>query len=142
VAGSKIKLESMSIIYYLKRRVSKMKKSFAYFLVTILLLAVTLSGCGGGSSDKKNEFKTFGLIDPPVTGTINQTDHTIAVTVPKDTELGEFVATFTFSGDKVWVGSVEQISGVTENDFSSSICYVIAGSDGTAQPYVVTVTRP
>jgi hypothetical protein len=30
-----------------------MKKLPAYFLVTILLLAVTLSGCGGGSSDKK-----------------------------------------------------------------------------------------
>lgn len=71
---------------------------------------------------------------------------TIAVTVPYDpygigTAVKSMKATFansTFSTVKV--GSVEQKSGETANDFSSPVTYTVTANDGSTKSYVVTVT--
>jgi len=51
-------------------------------------------------------------------------------------------ATFTTSADitSIKVGGVDQVSGVTANDFSSPVTYVVTAQDETTKDWVVTVT--
>jgi glycopeptide antibiotics resistance protein len=75
-----------------------------------------------------------------VTGTINETGKTIAVTMPFGTDFTALVATFTTTGSIVKVGSTLQISGTTANNFTSSVVYTVTAADATTQDYIVTVT--
>lgn len=50
------------------------------------------------------------------------------------------IATFTTNGEKVLVNGLEQISGVTSNDFTMPITYSIVSADGTVENYVVNLT--
>ncbi|MDO8721122.1 MAG: ice-binding family protein [Syntrophales bacterium] len=76
-----------------------------------------------------------------VTGAINETAKTIAVTMPFGTDVTGLIATFTTTGTPpVTVGGVNQISGTTPNNFTSSKAYIVTAADGTAATYTVTVT--
>jgi hypothetical protein len=74
-----------------------------------------------------------------VVGTINETKRTIAVTMPFGTDVTALVATFTKIGVSVNVGSTLQISGVTDNDFTSPVVYKVTAADASTQDYTVTV---
>jgi hypothetical protein len=74
------------------------------------------------------------------TGTVDEVNHTIAVTVPYGTSVTNLVATFTTTGQTVKVGSTVQASGVTANNFSSPVTYTVVAADSSTQNYVVTVT--
>ena len=78
-----------------------------------------------------------GLADD-VTGAIAAA--TIEVTVPFGTDVTGLVATFTTTGAGVAVGGAAQTSGVTPNDFTSPVAYVVTAGDGTTHAYTVTVT--
>jgi N-acetylneuraminic acid mutarotase len=67
------------------------------------------------------------------------TGSNIAVTVPNGTSLTSLVATFTTTGVSVFVGSTQQISGSTPNDFTSTVSYVVHAADGSTATYNVTV---
>ncbi len=82
---------------------------------------------------------SFQGLTPPVTGVINEAVHTIALTVPRGTDLHALVATFTVAGASVAVGGTPQVSGTTANDFSSPVTYRVTAFDGSTQDYVVTV---
>jgi len=84
-------------------------------------------------------FSVQGLA-PPVTGTVTEADHTIAVTVPFGTDVSALVATFTTSGAAVKVGGALQTSGTTANNFRSPVTYIVTAADVSTQDYVVTVT--
>lgn len=84
-------------------------------------------------------FEFRGLF-PVVVGHINETDHTIALAVPFGTGLEYVKATYSTTGVSVTVGGVPQISGFTDNDFTSPVTYTVTAADGTTQDYVVTVT--
>jgi len=88
------------------------------------------------SSDK--ELSTFSL--GGVTGSINQTAHTIGVNVPNGTSVTALVATFTTTGASVLVNAVTQTSGATANDFTNPVTYTVVAADSSTQNYVVTVT--
>jgi len=75
-----------------------------------------------------------------VTGTINKTAKTIAVTVPNGTSVTALAATFTSTGTVVKVGTTTQISGTTKNNFTTSKDYIVTAADGTMATYTVTVT--
>jgi hypothetical protein len=81
-----------------------------------------------------------------VTGAINKTAKTIAVTLPYGTtDLTALVATFSTTGSSVTVVATGlQASGTTANDFSSSVttpvAYTVTAADGTTAIYNVTVT--
>ncbi len=80
---------------------------------------------------------------PASTGTtIDQSAHTIAVTVPYGTDLTDLVASFTTSGAVVAVGSTPQTSRTTANDFTSPVTYTVTAPDASTQDYTVTVTAP
>jgi ribosomal protein L21E len=99
------------------------------------------NGGGGGvtlSSDKA--ITSFSFVLPAVTGIINETAKTIAVTVPVGTNLTALVATFTTTGTGVKVGTMSQTSIATPNNFTSPVAYVVTAADASTATYTVTVT--
>ena len=82
----------------------------------------------------------FSFADPAATGVVNETLHTIALTVPFGTDVTALVATFTITGASVAVAGTPQTSGVTANDFTNPVTYTVTAADGTTQDYLVTVT--
>lgn len=65
----------------------------------------------------------------------------IDVEVPYGTSLTALVASFTISEKATaYIGLVEQISGVTANNFTNPVTYTVEAEDGTTLDYVMTVT--
>lgn len=76
-----------------------------------------------------------GVIDETVT------PNTIAVNLPKGTDVTALLATFTTTGTSVKVGATVQISTATANDFTTSpVAYAVTAADGSTATYNVTVT--
>ncbi len=77
-----------------------------------------------------------------VDGTIDNVNHTVAITLPYGTDVTNLVATFTLSGGaSAKVGGVDQVSGVTVNNFTNPVVYTVTADDGTTtQDWTVTVT--
>ncbi len=73
-------------------------------------------------------------------GAINQVDKTITVAMLHGTSKTALTASFITTGESVTVGSIEQTSGVTPNDFTTPVTYRVHAADGSTQDYVVTVT--
>jgi len=76
---------------------------------------------------------------PGATGVITEPAHTVAVTVPSGTNVKALVATFTATGASVKIGAVTQVSGVTPNDFTAPVAYIVTAADATTATYTVTV---
>lgn len=124
------------------------KRSFALnSQVEILNLAGAIAGKSSGVSIR---YKTspdakaltlfnFKGLSPSVEGFINESMKTITLTVPQGTDVKEMVADFEYIGEKVLVGSVEQISGVTKNDFSHPVIYTVVAENGSSVNYIVNV---
>jgi hypothetical protein len=99
-------------------------------------VSYTVTVTAQASSDKSiTAFSLAGM-----TGTIDQSHHTIAVTVPSGTNVTALVATFTDTGASVKVGSTLQVSGTTADDFTSPVMYVVTAADNSTVTYTVTVT--
>jgi uncharacterized repeat protein (TIGR02543 family) len=122
------------------------------FLLTAVMIAAMLivftgcsapaggSGGSGGTADANPKAITaFGIVSPAATGVIDESAHTIAVTVPYGSTVTALVATFTTTGSSVKIGSTVQTSGTTANDFSSAKTYTVTATDGSSQNYTVTV---
>jgi hypothetical protein len=72
---------------------------------------------------------------------IDQDTRTIKVIVPYGTNLTNLKATYTASGFTiVSVGSAQQTSGTTENNFTNPVTYVVTANNGATKNYTVTVT--
>ncbi|HET6486808.1 MAG TPA: hypothetical protein VFH83_10335, partial [Spirochaetia bacterium] len=100
-----------------------------------LVTAVFTAASASGKSLTAFSFPTIGA-----TGVINQTAHTIAVTVPFGTNVTSLVATFTTTGAQVKIGATVQASGVTPNDFTNPVSYTVVAADASTQAYLVTVS--
>jgi hypothetical protein len=108
--------------------------------LTALLLAAFVAGCGGGSGTLPSADKTVTAYSlAGVTGTISGSS--IAVTVPKGTNVTALIATFTTTGANLKVGSAVQTSGTTANDFTAPVDYTVTAADGTTATYTVTVSQ-
>ena len=57
--------------------------------------------------------------------------------VPYLSDLSSLVASFSFEGKAAYVDGVEQISGVTKNDFTKDVIYKVVAEDGTEEAYYV-----
>ncbi len=73
-----------------------------------------------------------------VAATINGT--AIAATVPFGTDVTGLVATFATTGASVAVGATTQVSGITANNFTAPVSYLVTAADGSTKTYTVTVT--
>lgn len=72
---------------------------------------------------------------------IDQAAQTIKVIVPYGTNLTNLKATYTASGfTTVRVGSAQQTSGTTENNFTNPVVYTVVANNGTTRNYTVTLT--
>ncbi len=111
-----------------------------WFLAALLVTFVT--GCGGsGGSVAPSSAKAITAYSlTGTTGTIVESDRTIAVTMPYGTDLTALPATFTTTGASVKVAAVVQTSGTTANDFTGTVEYIVTAADGTTAAYSVAVT--
>lgn len=75
------------------------------------------------------------------TNTSNIEDGLVDACVPYLTDFSNLVPSFATNGDKVYVNGVEQISGVTANDFSAPVSYQIISSQGVEQMFTVEVSN-
>lgn len=83
---------------------------------------------------------SFSFPSVAAVGIIDQEAGAISVKVPAGTAVSGLVAVFDTTGIRVTVGGTEQVSGVTANDFTGSVEYVVTAEDGSMSAYVVTVT--
>ena len=111
-------------------------KNIFNFVVVLLALSV-VTACGVISAKAIN---TFSFTNPAATGTIDEGAKTIAVTVPYGTDVRALVATFTTTGASVKVGTQDQVSDTTPNDFTGPVQYTVTALDGTTATYTATVT--
>ena len=121
-----------------------MKKVYVLLAVVLIMF---ITGCDKGSRDSDlfppsasegKSITAFSLND--VAGAINETEKTIAITMPYGTDATTMVATFTITGVSVKVGSTDQVSGKTANDFTHPVTYAVTAADASTQDYTVTVT--
>ena len=101
-----------------------------------LTIAITISA--GNAAPKA--LTAFSFTSPAVTGTIDESAKTVALTVPFGTDVTALAATFVSTGASVKIGSIVQTSGTTTNNFTSAVTYTVVATDGTTQAYTVTVT--
>ncbi len=76
----------------------------------------------------------FSFTNPNTTGTINESDHTIQLTV-HDMSITALTPTITHTGT-----SISPASGVVQ-DFTSPVVYTVTAGDGSTQVYTVTVSQ-
>ncbi|WHX48163.1 S-layer homology domain-containing protein [Paenibacillus woosongensis] len=76
----------------------------------------------------------FNGLTPAVTGTVDESAKTVALTVPYGTNVTALVPTITHTG-----ASVSPNSNVAQ-DFMNPVTYTVTAADATTQQYVVTVT--
>ena len=74
-------------------------------------------------------------------GTIDEPTGAISVVLPFAAARTSLIAVFTCTGTSVTVEGVEQIAGVTANDFASSVTYRVTAEDGSGRNYAVTVAN-
>jgi hypothetical protein len=60
--------------------------------------------------------------------------------VPAGTPVTSLRAGYQFDGVRLTIGGVDQIEGITENDFTNPVTYTIEAADGTTADFTVTVT--
>jgi hypothetical protein len=100
--------------------------------------------CNWNEISSDTDFLSFNLGTPPQIGEaeIDLSIHTIFIEVDSGANLSNLVATFTLSSGAIaTVGGLEQISGVTANDFSDTLIYLVTAEDGiTTQDWIIIVT--
>jgi hypothetical protein len=92
---------------------------------------------------QSKDITSFGFADLAVRGSISGTN--ISVTVPYGTNTSALVAEFVTTGVSVKVGDVEQVSGITANNFSNTsrrlVTYTVTAADGSKKDYSVKVNQ-
>ena len=85
--------------------------------------------------------KNTEALSKTLVGEINGTE--ISVAVPQVADITALVATFeTGAGNKVSVNGVDQVSGVTVNDFTNPVDYLVTNLDGSVNAmFSVTLNR-
>ena len=108
------------------------------FALTIL---ACLAGCAPPSPPGTDKLLvSFAFHSPPASGLIDQETRRVCLSVPSGTDLSALVAVFAVTGTGVRVGDVLQESGITANDFSGPVAYVVTAEDGSSFTYAVSVT--
>ena len=79
----------------------------------------------------------------PLQGSVNEKNHSVTIEVPAGTDKTNLKAAFKVSeGTKLFVGTTEQQSGITANDFSNitdGVKFTLKAEDGTTKDYTVRV---
>ena len=87
------------------------------------------------SNEKKILTFDFAGLSPSVTGAVDESAHTVSLSVPFGTNLTNLVPTITISTN----AGVSPLSGVTQ-DFTNPVTYTVTAENSSTQNYIVTVT--
>jgi len=83
---------------------------------------------------------SFNSFTPAAVGSIDATTRIITVHVPFNANISSLIATFVASPRaRLNIGAIEQVSGVTINNYLNPVTIVVTAEDGTSQNYVVNV---
>lgn len=84
---------------------------------------------------------SFSLVEQNSAAVINAEKHTIHISIKQGTSLTNLAPQFTLPpGAEATVNTVEQESGVTSNDYSSDVVYLVTGADASSANWTVTVS--
>ncbi len=119
--------------------------SFVFIVSAMVMILTSCSELDDHVKSNENELTSFVFnaeinaeLAVNINGVINGLD--IFAIVPYGTNVTALVATFTANGLSVAVEGNVQTSGVTANDFSNSVCYVVTAEDNSTKNYNVNVT--
>ncbi len=113
------------------------KKLMHILSAATILMGLMLTGCPDPAATPAGSDKailSFYLTSPVAIGSVNETDHTVSVTVLNGTVVTSLVPTIAYTG-----ASVSPASGTAQN-FINPVVYTITAADGSTQAYTVTVT--
>jgi|GEM_PF-1862596 hypothetical protein len=116
-----------------------MKKYAAIPVLFGAFAAIIISSCAKVTQSSEKSITSFSISSPAAMGQINDSAKTINIMVPRGTDVKSLIATFTFTGAKVTIGSLTQTSAVTANDFSIPVVYKVIAADNSSFSYIVTV---
>lgn len=106
-----------------------------------LTLAVYNDGVFVEYLNSDNNIIDFSFAEETGEATIDAAAHTVDIEVANGTDASALVATFQLSdGATAKISTTDQVSGVTENDFSSAVTYIIESAGEVTQNWTVTVT--
>jgi hypothetical protein len=118
--------------------------NYLYRIVGFMVITLLLASCGTGADRNAWRDANVKAITAyslnGVTGTINNTNKTIAVTLPYGSNVTALVAKFNHTGTSVTIGTTSQVSETTVNNFISPLVYTVANTGGISVDYTVTVT--
>ena len=108
-------------------------------------LVIILASCQKEELSDKKEILSFkflaaenAALNEDVTGIISGTEIQITVI---GADVSSLVASFSTTGKSVKVGTIEQNSNATPNDFSNPLAYAVYAEDGSRQEYTVSLFR-
>jgi hypothetical protein len=103
---------------------------------------VTVVKTPASSENSILSFRFSSLSYSDIIGTINEEARTIHLVVPYSQAVTNIAASFTNSHySTVFVGSTQQVSGVTVNSYSGPVMYTCRSENGLTATYVVTVSH-
>lgn len=89
----------------------------------------------------KNDAKALTAFSFPAYGVAATiSGSSISATLPYGSSLSALVPSFSTTGASVSLAGKAQVSGVSANDFSSTLTYLVTAEDGSSREYLVTVT--
>ncbi|MDD3706595.1 MAG: hypothetical protein PHC45_11120, partial [Clostridiaceae bacterium] len=101
---------------------------------------VTVTVAAAASETKLTSF-SLNLSGTVTNAVIDEVNHKIYAEVPMRTVLKMLTPIFTFTGKSVYVGEVQQQSGITVNDFRRKVIYRVISSDDSYIDYEVTIKK-
>jgi len=101
--------------------------------VTVTIAANSAKAITAFSFQSEDNASLPSDVDAVIAGT------SITATVPFGTDIDSLVATFSTTGVTVRVGGTDQESGVTANDFTTTVTYTVIAADNSMETYTVTV---
>jgi len=111
-------------------------------LAAMICLIFCLDGCKEESSEKSiNQFLFEAAKNPGLTQDViaEVANDLITAILPEGVNITSLVATFSYTGNEVTANNRIQNSGVTVNDFSYPVEYLVVADDNSIRRYMVTV---
>ncbi len=123
-----------------------MRPQFRFRISHLIALAIALiAACGDNTPSPSKQLTSFAFLAAnnsqlrsDVVATIS--GDRVDATMPYGTDVSVLVATYATTGGAIYVDTHAQHSGVTANNFSQSIDYVVSADDHTTATYTVSVT--
>jgi len=95
----------------------------------------------GINNSSEKAITAFSIANQVGPTNINEDEATIRVMIPNQfkTNLLSLIPTFTFTGYRVYIDNIQQLSGISANNFTEEIPYTVKAPNGDIKTYLVAV---